>query len=215
MVVLAGALEQLELAVEVLLRVKRGAVDAGQHLAVLVPAPVGAGERVELERLDPPGRGRVRAEAEIGERAVAIERHGLHPLVADQVLDQLDLVGLVLGAKALDGLGGRQLAALERLVGGDVLAHGGLDPLQVGLGRPLAVGELEVVVEAAVDRRPDRDLRPGPQLEHRGRHHVRGIVADEPERVVGVLALAARGHDPDLGPVGRARRRGHGARRRP
>ena len=157
----------------------------------------------------------MRAAAEVGERAVAIQRDGLDALVADQVLDQLDLVGLVLGAEALDRLGGGELRPLERLVGGDVLAHRGLDPLQVGLARALAVRELEVVVEAAVDRRADRDLGPRPELEHRGRHHVRGVVADQPERVVGVLTLAAARSRSDLGAVGELGARGRGARRRP
>ena len=67
-----------------------------------VAAPVRAGEREQLERLDPAGVGRVRAAAEVGERPVRVERDGLHAVVADEVLDQLDLVGLVLGAEALE-----------------------------------------------------------------------------------------------------------------
>ena len=45
-----------------------------------------------------------------------------HPLVAHQVLDQLDLVGLVLGPEALDRLVGGDLGALEPLVRLDVRA---------------------------------------------------------------------------------------------
>jgi hypothetical protein len=86
-----------------------------------------------------------------------------------------------------------------------VLPHRRLDPLEVGVARALAFGELEVVVEAVGDRRPDRDLRLGPQLDHRGRHHVRGVVADQPERVIGLGALALVGHDRDLRPVGQRR----------
>ena len=79
----------------------------------------------------------MRAAAEVLEGAVAVERDGLDALVADQVLDQLDLVVLVLGAELLDRLGDRQLAALEGLVGVDVLGHRRLDPLQVVLARAL------------------------------------------------------------------------------
>ena len=201
MVVLARKLEPLEVRVEVGLGVKGGAVDPGQHLAVLVAAPVGARDRVQLEGLDPPGGGRVRPAAEVGERAVAIQRHRLDPLVADQVLDQLDLVGLVLGRKRSIASAAETLGAFERLVGADVLAHRRLDPLQVVLARALAVRELEVVVEAAIDRWTDRDLGPGPELGDRRRHHVSGVVAHEPERRLRVLALAAGGDDPDLGTV--------------
>ncbi len=148
----------------------------------------------------------MRTAAEIGERPVRIERDRFDPFVCDEVLDQLDLVGLILGAKALDRVGGGDLAALERLVGGDVVAHRRLDPLEVGLGRRDALGELEVVVEAAVDRRPDRNSGAGPELDDRGGHHMRGVVADQPERIVGVLPLALRGDDGDRDAVAELRR---------
>ena len=76
----------------------------------------------------------------------------------------------------------RELAALERLVCLDVLGHPLLDPGQVLLART-AVRELDVVVEAVVDRRPDRDLRLRPDVEHRLRQHVRGVVADQLQRL--------------------------------
>ena len=76
----------------------------------------------------------------------------------------------------------RQLAALERLVGLDVLGHPLLDPGQVLLARA-AVRELDVVVEAIGDRRPDRDLRVGPEVEHRLGQHVSGVVANQLQRL--------------------------------
>ena len=57
-----------------------------------------------------------------------------------------------------------------------------LDALEVVLGDLDALGELEVVVEAVLDRRADRDLHARVELHHRGGEHVRGVVADEPER---------------------------------
>ena len=77
----AGLLEALEVRLEVLLGEECGAVDAREHLAVGVAAPVGAGHARELEGLDPLGAGAVRAAAEVGERAVAIQRDGLDALV--------------------------------------------------------------------------------------------------------------------------------------
>ena len=106
------------------------------------------------------------------------------PSSRDQVLDQLDLVVLALGAEALERLVDRDVLARERLVGGDVLAHLRLDGLEVGVGDADAVGELEVVVEAVLDRRPDRDLHARIEVHDRGREHVRGVVADEVQRVL-------------------------------
>jgi hypothetical protein len=139
----------------------------------------------------------VRSAAEVYEGTVAIQRHGFDTLVANEIFDELHLVRLILGAEAVDRLGGRQLRALKRLVGGDVFAHRLLDPIQVGFGRSGAVRKLEVVIEAVGDRRPDRDLRAGPEIEHRSRHHVRRVMAQQPERV----GVVAGRDDLDLGAV--------------
>ena len=74
------------------------------------------------------------------------------------------------------------------LVGVDVLAHLLLDAVEVGVGDRDAVGELEVVVEAVLDRRADRDLHARIELHDRGREDVRGVVADDVERAVGASA---------------------------
>ena len=69
-----------------------------------VPAPVGAGDRVELEGADRCGGGGVRAAAEVGERPVGVQRDGLQRVLvvgcADEVVDQLDLVVLALAARS-------------------------------------------------------------------------------------------------------------------
>ncbi len=49
----------------------------------------------------------MRAAAEVLEGAVAVEGDRLDPLVADEVLDQLDLEALVLAAEELDRLARR------------------------------------------------------------------------------------------------------------
>ena len=172
-------LEALEVLGEVLLGKEGGAVDAGQHLAVLVAAPVGTGDRVQLHGLDAPGRRRVRPAAEVLEVAVAVEADGLDALLRLEVLDQLDLVVLPLGAELLQRLVGGHVAPLERLVGLDVALHRLLDPRQLVLGDLLAAGKLDVVVKAVGDRRADRDLRLRPELEHGLGHHVGGVVADQ------------------------------------
>ena len=189
---------------EVRLRQERGAVDPGEHGPAGVAAPVGPRHRGELEGLDPLRARAVRPAAEVGERAVPVERDRVHGLVADEVLDQLHLVVLALAAEALDRLGRRQLGALERLVGLHVLAHALLDALEVVLGDAHARGELEVVVEAVLDRRADRDLDAWVELRDSRGEHVRGVVADEPERPLTVLRGLGR-DDLDAGAVGQRR----------
>ena len=134
-VVGAGALEQLEVLLELALGEERRPVHAREHRVRRVPAPVRAGDRLQLERLDPAGARRVRTSAQVGERPVGVQRDGRDGVggvrVADQVLDQLDLVVLALGAEALERLVGGDVLAHERLVGVDVLAHPRLDPLEV------------------------------------------------------------------------------------
>ena len=179
----AGLLEPVQVLLELLLGVEGRPVDAGEHLAVRVTPPVGARHAEQLERLDPLGRRRVRAAAEIGEGPVRVQRHGLDPVVAHEVLDQLDLVVLPLADEPLERRARRDVLALEHLVGLHVLAHLRLERLEVVLGDVDALGELEVVVEAVVDRRADRDLRAGIEVQHRRRQHVRGVVPDQVERL--------------------------------
>ena len=127
----------------------------------------------------------MRAAAEVLEGAVAVQRDRLDALVADQVLDQLDLVVLALLPEQLDRLGGRDVAALERLVGLDVARSSPPRSAQVVLAGGV-LAEVDVVVEAVGDRRADRDLRLRPELEHRLGEHVGGVVADQLERLRGV-----------------------------
>src|SRR5919202_854576 len=85
-----GVLDLLEVLLERLLRVERGAVDPGELLVVLVAAPVRAGEAGEPERPDRLRVLEVRAAAEVGEVALRVDR--------DRVVrgvDELDLVRLV------------------------------------------------------------------------------------------------------------------------
>ena len=105
-VALARLLEPREVRVEIVLRVERGAVDAGQLLVLLVAAPVGAGEPGQLERLDRLRGLQVRPAAEVGEVALGVERD-----VALGGVDELDLVRLVLLEEALARLGAGDLLA--------------------------------------------------------------------------------------------------------
>ena len=71
--------------------------------------------------------------------------------------------------------------ALERIVACDDLAHLCLDRGKI-LGAEGFVAR-EVVVEAVLDRRPDRHLRAGVEGLHRLGQHMRRIVADHLQRI--------------------------------
>ena len=150
-----------------------GAVDALEHPVLLVPAPVGAGDREQLEGLDLAGRGDVRPAAEVGEPALAVDRDGR---VVDR-LDELGLVELALVAEGAQGLVAGHLAAHERGVGLDDLGHALLDALEI-LGRE-GLLDVEVVVEALLDRGADRELGPREEIGHRLGQDVRARVAED------------------------------------
>jgi hypothetical protein len=95
-----------------------------------------------------------------------------------------------------DGLGQRQLEALEGLIGGDDLAHPRIDALQVVVGERRAGRKLEVVVEAVLDRRAARRTWPPATVEHGLCQHVRRRVSEVLERL-GV----AIGDETNLGAV--------------
>ncbi len=122
--------------------------------------------------------------AEVHELEVAVHAHlgaaGALGLV--DALDDLDLERLV--GEDLERLVLRHDVALEGLVLGDDLGHPRLDPLQVlgGEGPP----DVEVVVEAVGDGRPDRERRSLEEVEHRLGHDVRGGVADDVAALLGV-----------------------------
>jgi hypothetical protein len=110
-------------------------------------------------------------------------------------LDDLDLVRLV--GEHLEGLVGGQLGPHERLVVIDDLAHAGLDRREVVVAERAPVREVEVVVEAVLDRRSDRELGAGEQLRDGLGHHVGGRVAQDVTPGLGVV-----GDDRDCRAVG-------------
>ncbi len=159
-------------------------VDPLEHRVLLVAPPVGAGHLHQLEVAEPSGRRDVGADTHVDEGVgVAVEADDVGVgataglaceliigVAAGDPLDDGPLVGVV--GHEIDGLGRRDLAADERLVRFDDLPHLGLDALQILVVEGLVVavgigGQLEVVVEAVLDRWADRKGGAGPQLQHR------------------------------------------------
>ncbi len=205
-----GLGEQLEVALLRLRGLPRGAVDALETGIVLVAAPIGGGAAGELERRDVLGGGDVRTAAQIGpdllagarievvvdRQFLAADLHDLGVLVQGAVsgrllADQLELERLVLQflacvVQALDDAAGEPLRPLDDLL------HALLELRQV-LGSEGAV-DLEVVVEAVLDRGTDAELGLGELLLHRlGEDVCRGVPDD------GAAVLGGGGDRLDLG----------------
>ena len=180
----ASLLEPLEVLVEILLRVEGRAVDPRQLRVLLVAAPVRAGEAGELDSLDRRRVLEMRPATEVGEVPLRVERD-----LALRLARELDLVWLLFALEACDRLLARELLARPRTALRDLPAHLLLDRFEVGLRDRLR--ELEVVVEAVGDRRPDRDLHSGMEAQHRLREQMGSRVAEHRERV-GVRRVARR-----------------------
>ena len=181
-------LEPLEVRVEVGLRVERGAVDPRQLRVVLVAAPVRAREAGQLERLDRLRVLEVRAAAEVREVALRVERD-----VALGRVDELDLVLLALFREELLRLLGRDLLTRPLAALVELPLDLGLDLLERLLADRLR--ELEVVVEAVLDRRPDGDLRPRIEPPNGLGEEVGRRMAEDVQRVR--VVRVARGQDLD------------------
>ena len=149
-IALLGLLEHVQVRIEVSLLLEGRAVDALQHLVVLITAPVSTGNAHELQSLDLARRDDVRASAEVRELALRVHRD---LLAFRQIVDELDLVGLALLLKELQGLFAADFLALELEVLLDDLLHLFLDIRKIGF-RQLTV-DVEVIVEAIVDSRSD------------------------------------------------------------
>ncbi len=175
MVALLGFLDLLQIGVEFLLFCERRAVDARQHRIVAVAAPIGARDLHQLEGVaDLAGGRHMRAAAEIEPVALLVDLDGL---VGRDRIDQFDLEHFAVVAEHLLGLLARPDLLGEGFVARDDLAHFLFDRGEV-FRRERLVAE-EVVIEAVLDHRADRDLRARPQRLHGFGQHVRGVVPDQ------------------------------------
>ena len=205
MVALLGLDQSMEVPLEGLPVSPGGAVDPLEHRLLLVAAPVGPSDLLKGEVPEAPGGWHVRAEAEVYEAlTVAVVGDGtIARRLAGQLagggagrdlLDDLALVGMP--GEQFQRLGRIGLVAFEGLVGIDDEAHTHLDRLQVLVAEGGATGQLEVVVEAVLDRWADGVGGAGPQVQHGLGQHVGRRMPDRVEPVI-----AARRHDRHRGPV--------------
>src|SRR5581483_11152935 len=145
--------------VELFLRREADAVDAGEHRAFFVAAPVRAGDGEQFREFYFAGRGHVRAAAEIDEVPLFVERDRL-PAEAFQ---EFELQPVAFIFEVLDGLVVRfRNAAIGDIAPGE-LVHFLFDRVEVVGGELRAGRELHVVVPSVCDRRADPET--GPRIE--------------------------------------------------
>ena len=159
MVAFLGLFQELQILLEVFLLGEGNPVNTGQHLAILIPAPISPGNRSQLERLDKRGIRDMRPAAQIGERAVGIKGNR----TIGQIVNQIQLVLVPLFGKVLDSLGFADILADKSLLLGSQLHHPFLDFREI-VRRNLIVAEIDIVIETGVDMRPDTELGTGIQL---------------------------------------------------
>ena len=141
------------------------------------------------------------AAAQVLEGAVAVEadRRALGRI---EVVDDLHLERLAPLLEQRDRIGTRKVAgSLEREIGGLLLAHLGLDLLEVG-GRQRA-RQVEVVVEAILDGGADAELRLREDLQDRRGHHVRRRMAHRGQVIPSARVQGGAGVRADLVSVDR------------
>ena len=170
-----GLLHQLQVRVQLLLGGEGDAVDAGEHLVVLVALPVRAGLLGDLEGLQRLGVGQVRADAHV--HVVALLEEG-NLRVLRQVVDVLQLVLLVPLLHQRLGLRAGQNEGLDGQVLLHDLLHLGFDLRQILVGE-LGLAQIHVIVEAVVGRGAVGEVRVGIEALDGLRHDVCCGVAND------------------------------------
>ena len=133
----------------------------------------------------------MRPPAQVDESVVAVDRDLVRTRAFSLVdaTDDLRLERLI--REHLEGVIDRERLPNEGLVDLDDLLHTGLDPLEVLRGEGSA--DIEVVVEAIGDRRPDRVPRSRVEIENRLSHHMRSRVTQDESAFLRVLRHHGQG----------------------
>ncbi len=144
-----------------------------------VPLPIRAGDRQQLERLDPAGVGNVRAAAQVDEFALPIEADGR--MLGQPGVDVLDLQLLAQPFAEFAGLFAIENEPLERLGILDDLPHLFFDPRKILLAD--FVRAVDVVIKAVGERGPEGQVDLGKEPHHGPRHDVGTRVSKHAERL--------------------------------
>ena len=192
MIALLRFLDLREVRLQLLVRGERRPVDALHRRVARISLPVGVRRAQELERLELVRARHVRADAEVDERLLVLDRVAGDFLLTFRLLvDQLHLQRLAAVSEERLCLVARPHLALIGQILLRELAHLVLDAVEIlGHERPI---DDEVVEEAFVSRRPDAALRAGKEIRDRGRHQMRRAVTQQRQRLGALVCDDADG----------------------
>src|SRR5215470_9468295 len=149
MVALLGLFQAPEVVIEFLLREPGRAVNALQHGAILVTAPVRTGYAHQLERADLAGIFDMGAATQVQKGVLRVDAD----FFIRQVFDKLNLIGLPLVTEVLQGLLARPAIAYKWVLARDNTGHALLDIGQI-TGRQ-GTRQIEIIIKTVFDSRPN------------------------------------------------------------
>ncbi len=176
---LLGQFDPFLVAFFFLLGRKGNPVDPLQVPVRLIALPVGTRKLGQLHRPNGSGGGQMGPGAQVLEVPLLIKTE----FVSVHVLRQLYFQLLIFPVKVLQGIVPREVPPLERQVLTDEVLHDPFDVVQFILRQ--GPGEIEIVVEALLDRRPHPQLDllrlvPEVHLDRLGQHVGRGVPVNRP-----------------------------------
>ena len=178
-----------EVRIELVLGREQCAIDPLQLRSGLVAAPIGSGHVGQTEGADLLGRLDVTTTAQIGEIGVCTDTELVR--LGGELVDQLLLERLI--AEAFPRLLNRDLSPDKAMIAPHLFAH---PPLNVGqIFRSQRTRQIEVVVEAGIDRRADGDFAVGEHLQHHLGQHVRGRMPHPTQPLLVVNLFSCRHTD--------------------
>src|SRR5262245_42306020 len=152
MIPLTRFFQLVQILLQHLLRRPGGAVDALQHLLMLIASPISPCYLEQLDSIDAARGMDMRSDAQVDEVPLLVATKD----VALEFVEELDLIVFSTLPEVVPHLPPRPLHALDGVVSGDDLAHLGLDTLQIL--RRERLWAVEVVVETIVDGGANGDL---------------------------------------------------------
>ena len=154
-----GLFEEGKILIEHFLLGESHTIYTHELVALLVAAPVSAGEGGDLHRLDRGSVGDMRTTAEVGKRALSVCGN----MAIFELTDKFALILLAAIAEHLESVGLRDIGANDLLLIASEFEHFSLDFGEI-LGCNLIFSRVDIVIEPGFDGGADTELHAGIQF---------------------------------------------------